>query len=249
MKLYYDADDNINDRNSVSVVHDDGSNNWLDMGGTGTADVTGSITSNTITSFRSKFSFGFPLGGLPIELISFDARLSEGSVQCNWSTASELNNDYFTLERSADGLLYKPVSRIKGAGNCTSLLHYSSVDNNPLTGNSYYRLKQTNYDGTSAYSDAVHIFNAGISQQYTIYPNPSNGGPIHIQKGGADMSDSKIVLQTIEGKEIPVKTRLSDDRKEISLTVDQFSSSDEVYFVTLINGADHVKEKILIQRK
>jgi hypothetical protein len=248
MKLYYDVDDNVTNRLSVSVIHDDGSSNWLDMGGTGTADNTGSITSTTITSFKSKFSFGFPPGGLPIKLVSFDAKKSGHQVMCSWVTSSEINNDYFTIERSADGIKYDSVLAIKGAGNSSNELHYACSDKNPLLGNSYYRLKQTNYDGSSSWSDAVHMYIEKISSSYAIFPNPSDGGFVHISRNGEDMSNAKIIVRNILGKEVPVKSQFTDDKKEINFSTDSFST-DDMYFISVLNGSDCVKEKILIHKR
>ncbi len=250
MKLYYDADDGVTDKSNVSVINDDGSSNWLDMGGTGTANTTGNITSNAISSFKSKFSLGFPLGGLPIELVSFNAVESGDDVVCDWTTDSEINNDYFTVERSKDGVAYDPVVVIKGAGNSSHELHYSAIDKKPLPGNSYYRLRQTNYDGSLTYSDAVHVYmDKSASSVYTFFPNPSDGRLIHITRNGMDMSDSKIILLDIFGREIPVKNQLSYDGKEINLLMDPFLVHDEIYFISILNGTDCVKEKILIHTR
>ena len=91
--------------------------------------------------------------GLPIELLSFDAiHRNNQEVQLSWITLSEINNDYFTLERSTNGLKWNEIQRIKGAGNSKEMLHYRYVDRYPLAGISYYRLKQTDFDGSFTYS-------------------------------------------------------------------------------------------------
>jgi hypothetical protein len=87
---------------------------------------------------------------LPVELISFKAsKVNPNQVQIKWSTASEKNNDYFTVERSHDGSSFSEVSRMKGAGNSSSPKNYSIIDKDPLEGVNYYRLIQTDFDGTS----------------------------------------------------------------------------------------------------
>ena len=104
MKLYYDTDDSVTNSANLRVAHDDGSSNWVNYGGTGSANTTGSITSTTISSFHSKFALAFPPGSLPIELVSFTANNDGNTVAFECSTASEINNNYFTIERSADGI-------------------------------------------------------------------------------------------------------------------------------------------------
>ena len=79
---------------------------------------------------------------LPVELISFTTSTIDGHVQLNWVTQSEINNDYFTVERSVDGINFTPISKVNGAGNSSERLNYSTFDNTPLNGTSYYRLKQ-----------------------------------------------------------------------------------------------------------
>jgi hypothetical protein len=109
---------------------------------------------------------------LPIELLSFTAVPKESNVDASWCTASEINNDYFTLERSADGRSFEDVANIDGAGNSTYKRNYSYLDRSPLSGLSYYRLKQTDFDGQSSYSDIVPVKFSGNG--FVVFPNPAN---------------------------------------------------------------------------
>ena len=114
---------------------------------------------------------------LPIELKSFDAKPeSEGSVTLSWVTASEINNDYFTLERSADGMHYSVINKQPGAGNSTTERYYSFTDTEPDDGDNFYRLTQTDYDGKFETFDPVHVYvknkNASGAAIANAYPNP-----------------------------------------------------------------------------
>ncbi len=116
-------------------------------GGTFTNNGTINIPANSITVNGTVTT---PSGGgsnLPIRLTNFIASSTENTVKITWQTASEENNDYFTLERSADGVNYEIIGTVKGAGNSCVNLNYSYTDNYPLNGVSYYRLSQTDYDG------------------------------------------------------------------------------------------------------
>jgi len=85
---------------------------------------------------------------LPIELLSFSAfPYSSKEVQVNWITSTETNNDYFSVERSTDGINFSPIGTVKGAGNSSTQKKYSWIDADPVVGKSYYRLKQTDFDG------------------------------------------------------------------------------------------------------
>lgn len=94
---------------------------------------------------------------MPIELLSFNAIYDDGDVLLNWATASETNNDYFTIERSIDANFFEPIIIIKGAGNSNKKIDYSTIDNNPPLGTIYYRLKQTDFDGSYKNSDIVGV--------------------------------------------------------------------------------------------
>ena len=120
---------------------------------------------------------------LPIELLSFNAELKGTYVDLDWETATEINNDYFVVERASENLDWKPILTVTGAGNSNSLLSYSEKDREPLEGLSYYRLKQVDYDGQFSYSDPVAIFNNQIenSDEVFMYPNPSSAGSVFLR--------------------------------------------------------------------
>lgn len=111
---------------------------------------------------------------LPVELLSFEAQPSFNSVKISWSTATEKNNDYFTLERSKDGINFETMETVYGAGTTNEVQHYEVVDESPLYGWSYYRLSQTDYDGTTEVFDPVTVeFAPEISKpELAVYPNP-----------------------------------------------------------------------------
>jgi len=91
-----------------------------------------------------------PPSPLPVSLLSFSAKSQNNNiVLLNWETEAELNNDYFTLERSQNGTQFSTLTKVDGAGNSTNIHKYSFRDDKPLPGVSYYRLKQTDFNGKS----------------------------------------------------------------------------------------------------
>ncbi len=122
----------------------------------GTTTGIGSIFIPNATGF-SPWIIVSSSGALPIELTSFDARAQGNAVIIDWVTASEKNNDYFTIERSSDGKNYLPLEEVDGAGNSSKKLSYTTTDQFPLSGTSYYRLKQTDFDGKFSYSKPVVV--------------------------------------------------------------------------------------------
>jgi hypothetical protein len=108
----------------------------------------------------TEFSLGTIAGGnvLPVSLLSFKATaLKSGGVQLQWQTASESNNDFFSVMRSKDAVGWEQAVRVAGAGNSTSLKSYEATDGNPHPGVSFYRLKQTDFNGRTTYSQTVKL--------------------------------------------------------------------------------------------
>ncbi|MGE0560803.1 MAG: T9SS type A sorting domain-containing protein [Flavobacteriales bacterium] len=112
---------------------------------------------------------------LPIKLLNFSAKYSDNIVGLEWVTETETNNDFFTVERSTDGVIFETVSIIQGAGNSNNKLTYSSMDLKPKKGTSYYRLKQTDYDGKYSYSSIESVVIQDRFENLTVFPNPVSG--------------------------------------------------------------------------
>ncbi|MEX2597459.1 MAG: T9SS type A sorting domain-containing protein [Salibacteraceae bacterium] len=133
--------------------------------------VTG-ITNNTRLTLGTADLSQTPL---PIELISFEVSPINSTVQLDWATASETNNDFFSIERSKDAQEWNVLKEISGAGNSSKKLDYQAIDENPLTGLSYYRLKQTDYNGKFQYfATRVVEVNQKIESDFQFYPNPAD---------------------------------------------------------------------------
>jgi hypothetical protein len=111
---------------------------------------------------------------LPIELSEFSGKLAPEGVRLDWETASEINNDHFEIERSSNGADFEKIGTVDGHGTTTVLHKYSLLDQKPLSGLSYYRLKQVDFDGESTYSKVISISNFPDQDQneLLIYPIP-----------------------------------------------------------------------------
>lgn len=141
---------------------------------------------------------------LPVEWLGFEARLvDEGaSVQCNWQTASELNNDFFTIERSADGQQWSAIGTVDGAGTSSEVNAYTWVDRYPLAGTSYYRIRQTDYNGAGDVSDKRAIVRDSGALAFSVYPNPGDG--LFNIVGVAP--EAELRVYDIQGREVAVRT-------------------------------------------
>jgi len=107
--------------------------------------------------------------------LRFDARSAGDRVAVSWVTATEINNDYFTVERSRDGESFEAIGSRKGAGNSSVEQYYTFLDASPLAGISYYRLRQTDFDGKFSYSETVAVdLHRKVSSLFSLSPNPSS---------------------------------------------------------------------------
>lgn len=135
---------------------------------------------------------------LPIELISFTGQCLSENTMLKWSTASERNNDYFSLERSLDGISWQLVAIVDGAGNSNSIVNYSFIDEELNNSLSYYRLKQTDFDGVFEYSDIIARHNCiDLVAELSIYPNPS---ATHINVELPAITSENIAIFDMSGK-------------------------------------------------
>jgi hypothetical protein len=171
----------ISNLSDLTIARYDG-NQWVSAEPTSTTGTvgTGSIGTNYGMGNFGPFTFGSLGGGniLPIELTTFDATLQQdNTVLLNWETEMEINNDYFTLQRSIDGDYFEEIGTVQGAGNSDRPRQYSFVDKKPASGSNYYRLKQTDLDGKFAYFPVkeVHVRQESTSELIQImdlYPVP-----------------------------------------------------------------------------
>jgi len=100
---------------------------------------------------------------LPVELLYFKGTSKNNSIELNWETASEFNNDYFIVYKSSDGLYFNKIITIKGAGNSNTPLSYTLVDNEPYHNITYYKLTQFDYNGNFESFDIISVYNTNTS--------------------------------------------------------------------------------------
>jgi hypothetical protein len=133
---------------------------------------------------------------LPIELLSFQAEPEGDKVLLDWATASERDNAYFTIQRSANGVHFVDLLRTAAVGDSWSRNDYSAVDEAPLSGISYYRLRQTDVDGSFSESAIVPVYRQGSATgSATAYPNPSDG-LVTVVGAGGPISNIRVVDAT-----------------------------------------------------
>jgi len=182
-------------------------------------------------------------------LLDFSAELDNNIVDVEWKTATEKNNDFFTVERSEDGFFFEPITMIEGAGNSNTLLLYNFADENPIEGKSYYRLKQTDYDGTSSYSKIVNIsFSKNVGNQVNeinLYPNPATDNVNIFAENLKSYSEVEIIISNDKGSKIRSFWSITDANGALNYQIEVSDLKTGLYFVTILSD-NMVQNKQLV---
>lgn len=188
-------------------------------------------------SSSSTFGTTNGVNPLPIELIGFNAVLSNNNVELKWVTVTEKNNDYFTVERSGDGLNFESLSSIKGAGNSINQITYSDTDKVPLNGTSYYRLKQTDFDGNFSYSQIVTV-EINTQLVFNVYPNPTENGLITISSKETKNGSIEIINDL---GQILLKEEIKTNLMEFDLS--KFGTG--IYMILFNSNGRSISKKVI----
>lgn len=186
---------------------------------------------------------------LPIELLFFDATSFDPEVQLRWSTSSERNNDYFSIERSSDALNFSSIGEVQGAGTKKRKTNYKFIDDGPLSGVSYYRLKQVDFDGSFDYSEIVSVRRTFDlkDENLQIYPNPNAGQfQIRLKSDGAMGS---VVLRIYDLNGRLVYENFEDDlgESEYIRTIELSSFPRGMYQINLLQGGQSFDDKLILR--
>ncbi|MEO0897472.1 MAG: polysaccharide lyase family 8 super-sandwich domain-containing protein [Bacteroidota bacterium] len=191
---------------------------------------------------------------LPVELADFSGiyKGQKSLVELSWSTASEINSDYFEVLRSANGFDFEKIGEIKASGYSQTSLNYSFEDRAPLIGENYYRLRMVDIDGSEEFSKII-VLNATLNKSsfVKVYPNPwasTNPLTIEAQLVGEALLEGSIV--DLSGRTILLLEHgKTDNRGRTSWEIPRQKIASGVYFLRL-EGRDQsqvLHQKIIIQ--
>jgi len=205
--------------------------------------VTNTLSLSGISSF-SDWTASDMTSQLPISLLDFKARYKNDVVTISWTTLSETNNDYFTLERSLDGVNWEEIYTCKGAGSSNIIHNYSNIDYEQQSGTIYYRLKQTDLDGRFTYSNIESVSRNRQHSKIIAFPNPFDGKCIYIT-GLVDKTYA-ISLYNILGVEVYSTNIRLDGDVTVILDLDtplQVGS----YFIKCVSDNQSYLQELLVQ--
>ncbi len=258
VQLYFDVNDAVYQGSNLTICKNTNGapTTWIDIGatcalGNFATPQAGSITSTTSgTPFNSfsTFTLGSKLTGwnsLPVDLLSFTAVKRDNQVDIKWSTATETNNKYFTIERSQDGITFKEIESVNTKalnGNSLVKLNYNTVDVNPLAGTSYYRLKQTDKNGKFKYYSIVSVeFAKDKAITFSIYPNP-NSGEFTVDFSGIENNhEVQITIYDELGKSVYVTSVYSDsiNSNKFLISPDKKLAAGKYFCSLVLEGIKH----------
>ncbi len=201
------------------------------------------------TEYNNQNSPGtfYSLGGedvLPVELLYFKAEQIDHKGILSWATASEQDNEFFTIEKSEDGMAFSNIGTVKGAGNSLQLVNYSFTDEDLFVGTNYYRLKQTDFNGASSFSQIVVLNRNEHNVINKIYPIPASEEVTMVidvvNSGLSSIELYDMAGTTVYSKEIHFK------KGKNSHTFKTVDLSPGIYIIRYTNSSESVYKKIRI---
>ena len=186
---------------------------------------------------------------LPVQLLDFSVQANGDQVEIDWSTASEINNDYFTIERSKDGKIIELVDVIAGAGNSSAQRNYSANDDEPYDGLSYYRLKQTDFDGMEKIYDWMSVNFVNSLFGFSVYPNPgTTKETTFIQLKNQEAEEVLVVVRDLTGRTAYSKIVITDMSGETIIAVDPSNElKPGIYMITATSNDKVFNQRLVIQ--
>ena len=221
--------------------------NWV-INQMGIDDLSGGIAGVPFSdgSFFSTFTLVESGAALPITLISFNAvwqNEDQSVARVFWSTASELNNERFEIQRSKDGLNWFKIDEVAGAGTSVHTINYQILDKRPLMGVSYYRLKQVDTDGTATYSNIVSLNKDQTDPAIAVYPNPATNN-FHMYFSGFETETVEVNILDNSGRSVYNFNPNIQNNSEQKIDVENFQSG--VYHIQVRYENQVINKKIVI---
>ncbi len=217
---------------------------WLSAGmvtaGANTVSLTGG------DNFGDLYAMDDTMERLPIVLISFEAEALYGTVELKWTTGSEESNAFFTIERSPNGRDFEPVLFVNGAGDSKTFINYTATDMNPEKGLMYYRLKQTDFNGTFSYSELVSVFNAvsNIQPDFVIQGNPLTRGERLIINRNL-RGEGQLMILGMDAEKLQDYQIEATDSEELELRL-PLNMDPGTYLVVLHQGGQRVSKRLIV---
>ncbi len=193
------------------------------------AHIAGNNTVSGLNSFSEFKKASTINAALPVTLLYFTGKKMNAYDELNWETSSEINNNYFNLQKSNDGTHFSTIERVNSKalnGNSQSPLRYTANDMSPQAGNNYYRLEQVDIDGQISYSNVINLVWDGKAGDVTLSPNPAtNATTISLYSDRQAVGMVKLI--DMSGRTVKVvKANYTVGYNSIDLSLDEFAQGN-----------------------
>ncbi|GAB3579039.1 hypothetical protein GCM10027345_18600 [Hymenobacter daeguensis] len=253
------VDEEVNVPGNLRVARSTGNAGpWSNAGGAGvyspaaprgyTISAPTAINGNSFFALASTNAVDNPLSGLaplPVELTTFTATAIGRAVQVAWTTASEKNSAYFEVQRSANGLRFETLTQVAAQGT-TSVRHsYESRDTQPLAGQSYYRLRMVDRDGTFSYSPVATVRFGSGPAALTLYPNPGTGHSFHLAAQNVPAGPASVRVFDLQGRLV---SQHAVDFAQPDITIRPSRAlAAGTYVVTVLTSSGSFTQRLVVQ--
>ncbi len=246
---YIDADITGTEANMIAALYGQPpGETFFDWKETGTVNATdNTATIEGANYWGDLYAMDNTLDRLPVELISFEAVDRNSTVILKWVTTSEVDNNYFIVERSQDGINFQEIGTVQGSGTTNNLQTYLFNDRFPPKGRVYYRLKQIDFNGQDEKSGLVTLTTKKTDQeiQLNVYPNPAQDlENIHIEFTGLQDSSVPIILRIIDGSGKVIFNQETQIDKIDTVRFPKVSKG--IYFIQAININFKLSKRLVI---
>ena len=222
--------------------------NWRGSLGTSEVDIAANTVHIPLIEAKNQNSYWMladnTVAVLPVHFIQFTATANGTRTDLNWATAMVENNEYFGVERAKDGRTFTEIARVNGAGTTQHQSHYATTDESPLQGQSYYRIKQVDYDGKSSYSPIRSVYIGAARDVDNSYPNPATTHQV-LQFTNWPNQTVTNRLTDLQGRQLLSTThKIESPNQALQLNLPVLPAG--TYFLTIYGVEKVITQKLLI---
>jgi len=235
-------------RADIDLIHYTGST-WEALTNTSATGSDPYVATISGVSDFSPFTVQDAASPLPVELAKFSGEYVTNNVEINWVTASELNNDYFIIERSSNAKDFEEITRVDGHGTTNEVISYEYIDHEPYGGNSYYRLTQVDFDGTSKTYKPIKVYvslNGNLLS--SLDPMPSNGDYINLYISGFDKSlTTNLKIVSVKGEVMHLEEIYLDKDIGFEKKIDFQKKLSPGMYILSVNTPEPIIKRIMVK--
>ncbi|HQD09813.1 MAG TPA: T9SS type A sorting domain-containing protein [Flavihumibacter sp.] len=223
------------------------SNSPSDQYSAGGFTFVGTATTQTSYPNFTLASIDATLNPLPVNWLNFTGRYFEGKVDLNWETAVEKDNDVYSVERSATGHGFDAIGTVPGRGTTSLRSSYAFTDNNPLDGENYYRIKQTDFDGKFTYSSVIRVIATnGTATGLRLFPNPAISSQ-QVTLENTTLRNKKVALTIVSSNGVVVRQEQVTFGNDSRLKVNISNLKKGSYFIRISDGDKKLVSPVVVQ--